>query len=232
MCEITIQVKCPHCHSSKVVKNGVKSTGRQNFLCRGCRKQFQGEYRYRGADPAVGSLVLRMLERNSGVRDIEGVLQVSRRCVLGTLCRRGAEATIRPSRKRYPSVQMDELWSFVGRRKKGKYWLIYAYSPDYDEIIGYECGSRSAKTVNRLMAKLWDLEVGHYCTDNWKAFAKVLPEERHRVGKEYTKNIEGVNTCLRARNRRLVRKTTCFSKKKDNHLASLNSMFSHRNKQK
>ena len=65
----------------KVVKNGVKRTGRQNFLCRGCSKQFQSEYRYRGADPAVGSLILRMLERNSGVRDIESVLQVSRRCL-------------------------------------------------------------------------------------------------------------------------------------------------------
>ena len=120
----------------------------------------------------------------------------------------------------------------MGRRKEGKYWLIYAYSPDYDEIIGYECGRRSAQTVERLMEKLRGLEVGHYCTDSWKAFAKVLPAERHLIGKEYTKNIEGVNTCLRARNRRLVRKTTCFSKKKENHLASLNIMFSHRNKHK
>jgi len=232
MCEITIQVKCPHCHSCKVVKNGVKRTGRQNFLCRECSRQFQDEYRYRGADPAVGSLILRMLERNSGIRDIEAVLGVSRRCVLGTLCRRGAEADVKPSRRHYPSVQIDELWSFVGRRKKGKYWLIYAYSPDYDEILGYECGARSAKTVERLLGKLKEVEIDEYCTDSWKAFAKVLPAEKHRVGKEHTKNIEGVNTCLRARNRRLVRKTTCFSKKKENHLASINLMFSHRNRHK
>ncbi|QMU28136.1 hypothetical protein HUW48_08800 [Adhaeribacter radiodurans] len=51
-------------------------------------------------------------------------------------------------------------------------------------------------------------------------------------GKAYTKNIEGVNTCLRARNRRFVRKTTCFSKKKENHMTSLNIMFNYRNKTK
>ncbi|MCC9168136.1 hypothetical protein LN893_14915 [Pontibacter sp. XAAS-A31] len=57
-------------------------------------------------------------------------------------------------------------------------------------------------------------EVDQYCTNTWRAFAKVLPAQRHRVGKEYTKNIEGVNTCLRTRNRRLMRRTTCFSKEK------------------
>ncbi|WP_225987812.1 IS1 family transposase, partial [Rufibacter sp. LB8] len=65
-----------------------------------------------------------------------------------------------------------------------------------------------------------------------RAFAQVIPTEKHKVGKAYTKNIEGVNTCLRARNRRLVRKTTCFSKKKENHDASLNLMFNYRNNQK
>ncbi|WP_449580018.1 transposase-like zinc-binding domain-containing protein, partial [Pontibacter aydingkolensis] len=29
MCEITIQINCPYCHSVKVVKNGVKCTGKQ-----------------------------------------------------------------------------------------------------------------------------------------------------------------------------------------------------------
>jgi hypothetical protein len=42
----------------------------------------------------------------------------------------------------------------------------------------------------------------------------VLPAEKHLVGKAYTKNIEGVNLCLRTRNRRMVRKTACFSKKR------------------
>ncbi len=69
-------------------------------------------------------------------------------------------------------------------------------------------------------------------TDHWRAFANVLPADRHTVGKAYTKNIEGVNTCLRSRKRRLARKKTCFSKKKEYHLAALNIMFTYRNKQK
>ncbi len=232
MCEILIKVNCPHCQSSKIVKNGKKKNGTQNLLCRTCGKQFLPAYSYKGANPAIKALVLRMLERNSGIRDIEQVLQISRQCVLNILCRHGSRASITPSRMHYPSIQIDEVWSYVGKRKKGKYWLLYAYSPDYDEIIGYVCGSRSAKTVRQLYTQLKTIQIEAYCTDNWRAFSKVLPEKKHRVGKKYTKNIEGVNTCIRARNRRFVRRTTCFSKKKENHHASLNIMFSHRNRSK
>jgi IS1 family transposase len=44
------------------------------------------------------------------------------------------------------------------------------------------------------------------------AKTQVFREENHPIGKPFTKHIEGVNTSLRARNRLLVRKTTCFSK--------------------
>jgi len=232
MFEVHIKINCPHCQSSKIVKNGKKKNGTQNLLCRSCGKQFQPAYQYKGADPAIKQFILRLLERNNGIRDIEQVLKVSRNCVLKTLSRHGNAVQIKPALKHYKSVQIDEVWSFVGKRKKGKYWLLYAYSPESDEILAYVCGSRSAKTVRALMKKLKEVEIDQYCTDHWKAFAKVLPPDKHKMGKAYTKNIEGVNTCLRARNRRLVRKTTCFSKKKENHMASLNIMFSYRNKTK
>jgi IS1 family transposase/transposase-like protein len=232
MCEILIKINCPHCQSSKVVKNGKKKNGTQNLWCRACGKQFLSTYRHKGADPAIKELILRLLERNSGIRDIAQLLQVSRKCILDTLCRQGTKLEIQPAKKCYKSVQIDEVWSFVGKRKKGKYWLLYAYSPETDEILAYSCGSRSAKTVRQLLKKLKAVEIEQYCTDHWKAFAKVLPPEKHSIGKAYTKNIEGVNTAIRARNRRFVRKTTCFSKKKENHLAALNLMFNYRNKHK
>ncbi|MBK0402174.1 IS1 family transposase [Adhaeribacter sp. BT258] len=232
MFEVHIKINCPHCQSSKIVKNGKKKNGAQNLLCRACGKQFQPVYQYKGADPGVKQTILRLLERNNGIRDIEQILGISRNCVLKTLLDQGNEIQIKPWFKHYKSVQIDEVWSYVGRRKKGKYWLLYAYCPESDEILAYVCGSRSAKTVRALMKKLQGIEIEEFCTDHWKAFAQVLPEEKHKIGKAYTKNIEGVNTCIRARNRRFVRKTTCFSKKKENHLAALNIMFNYRNNHK
>ncbi len=74
MCEITIRVNCPRCHGVKVVKNGLKKTGRQNFLCRSCGEQCQREYHYAGHKPENKVLALKLLLRNSGIRDIEAVL--------------------------------------------------------------------------------------------------------------------------------------------------------------
>ena len=232
MCEILIKINCPHCQSSKVVKNGKKKNGSQNLLCRDCRKQFLAQYHNKGADPVLRAMTLRMLERNNGIRDIEDILQVSRQCVLNTLCRHGTNISIEPSQKCYDSVQIDEVWSYVGKKKKGKYWLFYAYSAGHDEILAYVCGSRSAATVKKLYKKLKHVQIKEFCTDNWPSFTRVLPAERHKIGKDFTKNIEGVNTCIRARNRRFVRRSTCFSKKKENHLASLNIMFRYRNEAK
>lgn len=139
---------------------------------------------------------------------------------------------IQPAYQHYKSVQLDEVGSFVGKRKTGKYWLLYAYSPATDEILAYSCGSRSAKTIKDLLKKLKKVGIEPYCTDHWRAFAQVLPPKNHLIGKAYTKNIEGINTCIRTKNKRWVRKTTCFSKNKYNHLAASNFMFNYRHKLK
>ena len=72
-----------------------------------------------------------------------------------------------------------------------------------------------------MIKRLGDIEVDWWCTDAWKAFAQVLPYERHLIGKKFTKAIEGVNTALRNSCKRLNRRTTAFSKKLQNHWNAL-----------
>lgn len=222
-------VICPHCSSSKVSKNGRKANGKQNYLCRVCAKQFQSSYRYRAADPNVRRTAVSMLCRNGGIRDIAVVLSIARQTVLNIL-KQFAHQRITPCQTHYHSIEIDELWSYVRRKKSGKRWLIYAYSAEHDEILGYVCGNRSAATVKRLWEQLSSCTFGEVCTDAWEAFSNVLPAELHRVGKDRTRHIEGINTCLRARNRRLVRRTTCFSKSICNHDAALTLSITYRNK--
>jgi len=229
MCEITIQVKCPYCHGLKVVKNGKKKSGEQNFLCRCCGKQFQYHYQKAGCRPEMKELVLKMLVRNSGIRDIEAVLGIHRQTVLKWLNQAAAEREVKPRQQHYQQLQIDELWTFVKERKRKKRWLLYAYAPETDEIVAWVWGTRSAKTVKALYEKLKAVEVDTFCTDDWKAFAKVLPANKHQIGKAYTRHIEGVNLCLRTRNRRIVRKTACFSKKQTNHDNAMKLVIYYRN---
>lgn len=229
MCEITLKVTCPHCQGTKVIKNGHKKDGTQNFLCKDCRKQFQSVYKNNGANPITQQRIVSMLLRNSGIRDIETVLKVSRRCVLNRLLLEAKKCELAPKLPHYKSVQIDELWSYVHQRKKKKRWLIYAYAPETDEVLGFVIGRRDIKTVKKLYKMLENLEIDEYCTDDWATFAHVFRDKNHSIGKHLTRAIEGVNTSLRARNRRFVRKTTCFSKKDQYHEAAIKILFQQRN---
>jgi len=56
-----------------------------------------------------------------------------------------------------------------------------------------------------------------YYTDGWGAYERHLDPEQHCVGKDYTQKIESKHTNLRARIKRLVRRTICFSKTERMH---------------
>lgn len=150
--------------------------------------------------------------RGSGIRDTAFVAGVSPATVLRCIINESINTFIKPAKRYYSQVQIDELWMYVARKKK-KVWLLYAYCYETDEILAFTMGKRNSKTVRNLLLKLKGLEIGWYLTDKWEAFSRELPYYQHLIGKQFTKAIEGVNTWFRVSIRRLNRRTTCFSKK-------------------
>jgi insertion element IS1 protein InsB len=223
-------VSCPHCQGIgiKVVCNGIKKNGRQNLLCRGCGKQFQAQYVYKGSIAKNKGVVLRMLCRGSGVRDCAAVTGVSKVTVLRWIKALASSIMVKPVKRCYHRVQLDEQWSYVGRKEK-KVWMIYAYAAEEHEILAFTMGKRSAEAVRNLFVKLKALEIDCFLTDDWEAFRAVLPKTKHRIGKQYTKAIEGINTFFRTRVRRLMRRTVCFSKKLLYHYSMIKIIICYRN---
>jgi insertion element IS1 protein InsB len=184
----------------------------QNFKCKECSKQFQSQYLYQGADKRIKDKLLQMQLRGCGIRDTALLAGVSPATVLSCIISESLQITIKPLKRYYHKVQIDEVWSFVGNKQK-KVWLLYAYCAETDEILAFAMGKRNSKTVRNLLLKLKGLEIDFFLTDDWKAFKAELPYYQHLIGKQFTKAIEGVNTWFRTRLRRLVRRTTCFSKR-------------------
>ena len=214
MCNIKIKVQCPHCESPKVVKNGKKSTGKQNFLCKDCRKQFQFVYTNKGSDPKVQRQIKSSLLHGSGIRDCSAVFSVSQRCVLNLILRLGQKVKIQPKRNQYDLIQLDEFYSFVGHKGK-KVWIFYAYAPQTKEILAFTMGKRDIRQIRFLLLRIKPLriKINWWCTDHYEGFKTVLNNYPHLIGKEFTKAIEGRNTCIRARLARFQRRSTKFSKK-------------------
>jgi insertion element IS1 protein InsB len=72
-------------------------------------------------------------------------------------------------------------------------------------------GKRNKMTLQKLYDKLSHLKATFY-TDRWKVFTKVLPQDRHVVGKRHTHLIESSNANTRHHLARMTRRTKVVSK--------------------
>ena len=226
MVTVNITIYCPHCSSGNLIRNGKKLNGTQNYLCKDCRKQFISDHErtYRGTLSWIIDMIKILLVRGVGIRDISAALNISIKKVLNTLKRSRYE--IKPKKKHYGTIEVDEFWTFVGR-KKNKIWLIYAYCRETGEIIAFVWGKRDKKTAAKLLRRLKRLGISYdfIASDKWNSFLEVFKEEKQLIGKCYTVGIEGNNCRLRHRLRRAFRKTCCFSKKLFYHFKAFSMGF-------
>jgi len=120
-----------------------------------------------------------MLLRGSGIRDTALVEGISPATVLRCIISESINAALKPKKRYYSKVQIDELWMYVANEKK-KVWLLYAYCYQTDEVLAFTMGKRNSKTVRNLLLKLKGLEIDWYLTDT--------------VGKHLKRNCRTTNT--------------------------------------
>ena len=101
------------------------------------------------------------------------------------------------------------------RVKKNKTWIIKAVDRSTGRTVARVIGSRDAATFQRLYDKVKHLTDCIFYTDDWDAFAKVLPTERRVIGKKHTVTIERDNSNTRHHLGRMTRRTKGVSKKNE-----------------
>ena len=131
-------------------------------------------------------------------------------------------------------LELDERWTFVGRKKR-KIWLWLAVERASRRIVAWTLGSRGEASARRL----WHALPARYrrrCwsfTDEWKAYAAVLPRYQHRPcpkGEGQTSIVEAINCALRQRGGVLVRKSCSFSKCLKTHAARIKIIIDNHNR--
>ena len=83
-----VEVKCPRCEETEVIKYGQSSSGAQRYYCKNtdCETSiFQMEYKNKGCEPGVEQKIIKMAVNASGVRDTARVLEISTYKVSDTL---------------------------------------------------------------------------------------------------------------------------------------------------
>lgn len=99
------------------------------------------------------------------------------------------------------------------RLKKNNIGLLKAMARHPRRTVAWMVGHRDAATCQRLYDKVQHLKDCTFYTDDWDAFAKVLPQERHVIGKAHTIGIAQDNSNTRHHLGRMTRRTKVVSKK-------------------
>jgi insertion element IS1 protein InsB len=109
------------------------------------------------------------------------------------------------------AAELDEMWSYVGAKKTER-WLWHAIDHHPGRVLAYVVGSRKDVTFLKLRALLMPFGITRYYTDRAGVYQRPLPPAQHTVGKLTMQKMERKHLTLRARLKRLARKTLCFSR--------------------
>ena len=92
----TIEVKCPECGGTKVIKHGISTSGKQRYYCKDTTcggRSFQLDHCYAGCEPGINEKIVAMAANASGIRDTSRVLGVSQDKVMSTLKKQKTAST-------------------------------------------------------------------------------------------------------------------------------------------
>ena len=230
---VSVHVHCPDCQGIDVVRYGTQRNGVQRYRCNNTacpRHIFLLQYQNQGRLPAVKQRIVDMALNGSGIRDTARVLGVSPTTVIETIKKK--EPLIQQANERLlqtldpaqvevivhkvEEAEIDEMWSFVGSKSQQR-WLWHAIEHYTGQVLAYVFGTREDHVFLELQALLKPFGITRFYTDGWGAYDRHIDHDKHTVGKQYTQKIERKHTTLRARIKRLVRKTICFSQTTQMH---------------
>lgn len=87
----TVAIRCPHCGSEQVSRNGHNKTGKQRYICNNpecSHRSFMEEYTYKACNPEVREQVLKLAVDCTGTRATGRILGISKDTVTAILKKR------------------------------------------------------------------------------------------------------------------------------------------------
>ena len=236
--------KCKKCNSYNIRKNGHSKSSKQQYHCNDCGAGFV-EYPVTNkiSEEDKDKIKRKLLERNS-LRGICRVFLVSMAWLLdfavGLYNSIPDDLGFKYSEIVEFDVQVieaeaDELWSFVGNKKR-QAWIWIIMDRCSRQVIAFHIGGRTKEDAKKLWRKVpKHLKKGMTVyTDFLASYKAAIPSSKHVAsGKDAgnTNHIERLNCTIRQRVSRLVRSALSFSKKLENHIGAIGYFIFNYNKE-
>jgi len=85
---VTITLRCQHCQSQRLVRNGLAPDGRQRYLCRDCHRRSREQPRSNAYTEQEREQILRAYDERSSLRGLSRTFGVSRNTVTSWIKKR------------------------------------------------------------------------------------------------------------------------------------------------
>lgn len=179
---------CPKCQSDRVIKNG-SAAGKPKKQCKQCGYQFP-RMTPRGKPRALKVNAVLWYLSGISMNRIAFLLRVSAQAVLTWMRTFATDYDEKPEPSgRTIVLELDEMWHYL-KTKRGKLWIWKALDRDTGQLLDGECGRRDKKTLKKMVDRLAQWDVQHYCTDKWAPYAAVIPQDKLVQSKATTHHIE------------------------------------------
>ena len=154
-------LRCPQCGLSHIKKNGHTHSGKQNYRCRDCGRQFVAHSQRLGDDKR--QVIKKLLLERLSLRGICRTLNISLTWRLAFIAEVYSDLpdalysrAASPERRIHwlrLAAEADELWSFVGN-KHNKQWLWSAFDPVSREVLAFYVEARLRHSARELWQRI------------------------------------------------------------------------------
>ncbi|MCO5242211.1 MAG: IS1 family transposase [Chitinophagaceae bacterium] len=202
--------KCPHCKAISIIKNGRTKTGKQQYYCKSCSRRCIDYYSYKACNPAVNLQIIELTREGLGIRSTARVLKISPTTLIRKIIQI-ADNLKPPIICKGRTYEVDEIKTYW--KKKGKaVWIVYALERKTKQVVSFNVGGRSNRTLKVIVDTLMMSEAKSIYTDRFPNYQYIIDKKKHKVCFYGTNHIERKNLTLRTHLKRLHRRTICFSR--------------------
>ena len=179
---------CPICKSDKLIKSGKTSNGKQRYCCKECSKRFITDYNYNAYRSDTNQQIILFTKEGLGIRSIARVLSIS----VTTLLKRIiciAASIQQPPIPQGMSYEVDEMRTYIGKKSKLR-WIVYALDKETKQVVSFNVGRRTNKTLKRVIKSLELANARKIYTDKLKNYRYLIGKKIHSTRIHCTNHIE------------------------------------------
>lgn len=176
------------------------------------RKRFLGFYSYKAYHESITNKITQLTKEGLGIRSTARYLKISTTTLLKRILLIASKIRL-PVIAMHQRYEVDEIKSFI-RRKAREIFIVYALNRTTKEVVSFNVGSRTKKTLKVVTDTLLLSDAKRIYTDGLPSYRYLMSGKIHCKWQYQTNHIERMNLNLRTHLKRLNRRTICFSRSK------------------